>query len=149
MRARRVGTASQFRLYQNEQEIGRVDGTTVTFVGFPTRDDAALGASVAHRALRRRRKKQRRRVDQAEGFVVMEQGPISAVVAQAGILATLLPPTPGEPRTDGWGFAIELLPEEGHEVFAVARARLMWRALQGTGLYRRLLQFGGDRQAAR
>ncbi len=60
MRARRLGTGSEFRLFQDEQEIGHVDGTTVSFRGFATRDDAALAASVAHRALTRRRGEQPR-----------------------------------------------------------------------------------------
>lgn len=119
MRARRVGTGSEFRLFQDEQEIGAVDGTAVSFQGFATRDDAALAASAAYRALARRR-------------AVVEDGQEP--------LATLLPPAPEE-AARAWGFKIALLPSERVEVFALARARIMWRALQGTGISRRMLQF--------
>ncbi len=127
MRARRVGTGSEFRLFQDGQEIGHVDGTTVTFLGFVTRDDAALAASVADRALAQRRGKQ--------------HGSPQDVITQAGALAALLPPAPDESEIGGWGFEIALLPEERFEVFATARARVIWRALQGTGVYRRMRQF--------
>ena len=148
MRARRLGTGSEFRLFQDEQEIGHVDGTTVSFRGFATRDDAALAASVAHRALTRRRGEQPRSVDEPKNVLVMDHGSTQAVIAQAGVLATLLPPVPEETEIGGWGFEIELLPEERFEVFATARARVVWRALRGTGIYRRMRQFGGERLAS-
>jgi hypothetical protein len=120
MRARRVGTGSEFRLFQDEREIGCVDdGTAVSFRGFETADDAILAATVAQRALVRRR----------------EQQPDTADAA------TLLPPTPEMPGIGGWGFKIALLPSERVEVFALARARVIWRALQGTGVSRRMRQF--------
>jgi hypothetical protein len=122
MRARRVGTGSEFRLFQDEKEIGWVDGTAVSFRGFATRDDAALAAVAAHRALASRRG------DQASW-----QGGADAVT-------TLLPPAPEE-AVSGWGFALPLLPSERLEVFALARARIIWRALQGTGISRRMRQF--------
>jgi hypothetical protein len=120
MRARRVGNGSEFRLFQDEKEIGRVDATAVSFLGFVTRDDAALAASVAYRALARR-------WQDAE--------------ARQESLATLLPPAPEEAATGGWGFEIALLPGEQVEVFAFARARVIWRALQGNGISRRMRQF--------
>jgi len=46
MRIRRVGSGSEFRLLQDEQEIGNVDGTRVSFRGFAARDDAAQAASI-------------------------------------------------------------------------------------------------------
>jgi hypothetical protein len=119
MRARRVGTGSEFRLFQGEREIGCVDGTAVSFRGFETPDDAILAATVAQRALVRRREQQQDTAD----------------------AATLLPPTPEMPGIGGWGFKIALLPTERVEVFALARARVIWRALQGTGMSRRMRQF--------
>jgi hypothetical protein len=119
MRARRVGTGSEFRLFQDDREIGRVDGTGVSFRGFEIPDDAILAATVAQRALVRRR----------------EQQPDTADAA------TLLPPTPEVSGIDGWGFKIALLPGERVEVFALARARVIWQALQGTGVSRRMRQF--------
>jgi hypothetical protein len=119
MRARRVGTGSEFRLVQDEKQIGRVDGTAVSFLGFATQDDAAKAASAAYRALARRRQ---------------------VVDGQDEALATLLPPAHEDSAT-GWGFEIALLPSERVEVFALARARVIWRALQGTGISRRMRQF--------
>jgi hypothetical protein len=120
MRARRVGAGSEFRLFQDEREIGAVDGTMVSFRGFASRDDAALGASAAYRALARRR-------------AMAEDGQDS--------VATLLSAAPDESTAGTWGFQIRLLPSEQMEVFALARARIMWRALQGTGISRRMRQF--------
>jgi hypothetical protein len=120
MRARRVGTGSEYRLFQDDQEIGRVDSTAVSFRGFATRDEAALAASAAYHAVSQRR----------------------AVAEEAERpLATLVPPAP-EGSTGDWGFQISLLPNERMEVFALARARIMWRALQGTGISRRMRQWG-------
>ena len=148
MRARRVGNGPDFRLFQDEQEIGRVDGTTVSFLGFASRDDAALAASVADLALTRWRGERRQSATGASDVLVMDHAPSQAVVAPAGVLATLLPPPADESERTGWGFEIGLLPEEGVEVFAVARARVMWRALRGTGVYRRMHQFSTHYLAA-
>ena len=144
MRARRIAAGSEFRLLQDEQEIGYVDGTRVSFRGFTTRDDAALAASVAHRALTRRRGEQPHSVDEPKDILVVDQGSTQAVIARAGILARLLPPAPEDSEVGGWGFEIELLPEERFEVFAIARARVIWRALRGTGIDRRMHQFGAQ-----
>ena len=141
MRARRIGTGSEFRLFQDEQEIGRVEGSKVTFRGFETRDDAALAASAAHRALTKRRKKQPHRIEAPQDLVIMDQGSTPAVVAQTDVMAALLPPAPENSGIGGWGFEIQLLPEERFEVFAVARARVIWRELRGTGISRRMHQF--------
>jgi hypothetical protein len=119
MRARRVGNGSEFRLFQDEKEIGWVDATAVSFLGFVTQDDAALAASVAYRAL----------VQRWPDDARPEESP------------TLLPPAPEEAAAGGWGFSIPLLPSERIEVFALARARVMWRALQGSGIFRRMRQF--------
>jgi hypothetical protein len=92
MRARRVANGSEFRLFQDEQAIGHVDGTTVSFRGFATREEAALAASVAHRALTRRRGEQPYSGDGPRDILVVDQGSGQAVIARAGILAKLLPP---------------------------------------------------------
>jgi hypothetical protein len=142
MRARRIDAGSEFRLLQDEQEIGDVNGTRVRFRGFTTRDDAALAASVAHRALTRRRGEQPHSGDEPKDTLVVDQGSTQAVISRAGILARLLPPAPEDSEVGNWGFEIELLPEERFEVFAIARARVIWRALRGTGIDRRMHQFG-------
>jgi len=141
MRARRVGTKSEFRLFQDEREIGHVDGVSVSFLGFETRDDAALAAWAAQRALTRRRRLMPHRMDYHEGFLIMDHGGTPTVVARAGVLAILLAPAAEKSGIDGWGFEVQLLPEEQFEVFAKARARVMWRALRSTGAYRRMRQF--------
>lgn len=127
MRARLSTTETEFRLFQDEQEIGYVDGTTVGFRGFASSAEAALAASVAYRSLARRRG---------------EQEP-----SQDSLLDSLVVEPDGSPVA-GWGFEIELLPEERLDIFATARARLMWRALRSNGIDRRMLQFGGETPAS-
>jgi hypothetical protein len=83
-------------------------------------------------------------VDEPKDILVVDQGSTQAVIARTGILARLLPPAPEDSEVGGWGFEIGLLPEERFEVFAIARARVMWRALRGTGIDRRMHQFGGQ-----
>jgi hypothetical protein len=139
MRARRVGNGPEFRLFQNEREIGRVDGTSVSVLGFETRDDAALASAAAHRALTRRRRITPHRTESPDSYLIMDESATPTVVARSGVLATLLPPE--ESGLDGWGFEVQLLPEERFEVFAIARARVIWRALRRTGIYRRMRQF--------
>jgi len=144
MRARRVGKGSEFRLFQNEQEIGSVNSRTIRFNGFATREDAAAAAALARRALARRRKAVAYRSVDTGDALVMSQGTTEFVVARSGILARLLPPSSEESPEQGWGFEVELLPGESFEIFAVSRARVMWRALQGTPLRQRMLQFQGS-----
>jgi hypothetical protein len=134
MRARRVGPGPEFRLFQGEREIGRIEGPTVSFRGFASRDDAAIAASVAHLALTRRR-------------LVMDHGSSQAVIAPAGVPAILLPPAAEGSQAGGWGFEIRLLPEEGVEIFAIAPARVMWHALRNAGVYRRMQRFRASHPA--
>jgi hypothetical protein len=74
----------------------------------------------------------------------VERGPTQLVIARAAVLATLLPPDVEGSPVAGWGFEIELLPEERLDIFATARARVMWRALRSTGIHRRMLQFAAE-----
>jgi hypothetical protein len=85
MRARRVGTGSEFRLFQDEQEIGHVDGTSVSFRGFDTPDDAALAASVAQRALARRRGEHRHSADGADDVIAVEDESMQVIGARHGV----------------------------------------------------------------
>ena len=140
MRARRVGDRSEFRLFQNEREIGHVTGSAVRLHGFATRDDATAGATLASRALSRRRKAAAQRLIEPGDVLVLSGQSAEFVVARTGILARLLPPSSGRPEA-GWGFEVQLLPGEAFEVFAVARARVVWRAIQRSSLRRRMLQF--------
>jgi hypothetical protein len=117
MRARRVGTKSEFRLFQDEREIGHVDVASVSFRGFESRDDAALATWAAQRALTRRRRSMPHRMDYHEGFLIMDHGGTPTVVARAGVLATLLAPAAEKSEIDGWGCEMQLLPEEQFEVF--------------------------------
>ncbi len=143
MRARRVGQGSEFRLMQVEQEIGYVSRNAVRFHGFATRSDAAAAASLAQRALSRRRKRGARgalRTVDPSDVLLLSHDSTEFVVARSGILARLMPPSSEGPES-GWGFEVELLPDEAFEVFALARARVMWRAIQATPLRGRMLQF--------
>jgi hypothetical protein len=144
VRARRDTARSKFRLFQDEQQIGYIDDTTVGFRGFAASADAALAASAAHRGLARRRGKQEQSRDSIEDFLVVDRGPTQFVIARAAVLATLLPPDVEGSPVAGWGFEIELLPEERLDIFATARARVMWRALRSTGIHRRMLQFAAE-----
>src|SRR3954452_21220923 len=128
MRARRIDQSSDFLLLQNEREIGSVSNNAVRFHGFATREDAAAAGSVAHRSVTRRRKAAAHPIQDLGDVLILNQGSTEVVVARSGILARLLPP-PSENAGSGWGFEIQLLPNEGFEVFAVARARSMWRRL--------------------
>ncbi len=148
MRAQRSTNRSEFRLFQDEQEIGYIEGTTVGFRGFATSAEAALAASVAHRGLARRRGGPEPSQDSLQDFLIVERGPTLHVIARAAELATLRPPDPEGSPVAGWGFEIELLPEERLDVFATARARVMWRALRSTGIHRRMLQFGAETPAS-
>lgn len=148
MRARRGATSSEFRLFAGEREIGYINDTTVGFLGFASRTEAALAASVAHRGLARRRGRQVRPANVPDDFLVMEHGSTQHVIATAGVLATLRPPGSDATPVAGWGFEIELLPEERLGVFAVGRARVMWRALRATGIYRRMRQFNTESLAS-
>jgi hypothetical protein len=147
MRARRVATGLGFRLFKDDREIGYVGGTRARFQGFASRDDAALAASVAHRALARRRGERPHSMDEPKDFLVVDRGAMQSVIARTAVLATLLPPACEDSDIGGWGFEIELLPEERCEIFAVARARVIWQALRSTGIYRRMWQFGAERLA--
>jgi hypothetical protein len=86
-------------------------------------------------------------MDEPKDFLVVDQGSTQSVIARTAVLATLLPPA-RESEIGGWGFEIELLPEERCEVFAVARARVVWRALRSTGMYQRMWQFGAEHLAS-
>jgi hypothetical protein len=134
-----VGNGAEFRLLQDEREIGSVDAGAVRFHGFATRSDAALAASVAYGALARRRGERARPADDAADILIVNHESTELAVARSGILARLLEPSLEDPES-GWGFEVELYPDEAFEVFAIGRARMMWRALSGTPVGRKMLQ---------
>jgi hypothetical protein len=140
MRARRVDQGSDFRLLQNEREIGSLNSDVVRFHGFVTQRDAAAAAAVAQRSVARRRKAAAPPARDPNEVLILNNESTEFVVARSGILARLLPPS-FENAESGWGFEVELWPDEAFEVFAVSRARLMWRALQRSPLKQRMLQF--------
>jgi hypothetical protein len=140
MRVRRVGNGAEFRLLQDEREIGSVDAGAVRFHGFETRNDAALAASVAYRALAQRRGERAGAADEPNEILIVNHESGELVVARSAILARLLEPSPEAPES-GWGFEVELYPDEAFEVFAIGRARVMWRAVSDSPVGRRLLRF--------
>jgi len=123
MQARTSHGADGFALFHRGTEIGAVAGGKVTFSGFTTRDDAALAASLAHHALRRRRARdgQRKRPEGSRADAVIRWHE-----------------TPAGDRL--WAFDVELSEDERQGVFATSRARTMWSALRAAGLDRRMRQ---------
>jgi hypothetical protein len=86
-------------------------------------------------------------MDEENDILVVHQGSTEAVISRSAVQATLLPPT-AQDVVSGWSFEIQLLLEERFEVFALARARVIWRALRGDGIYRLMRQFGADHVAS-
>ena len=127
MRARRDDRSDDFALFHRGVEIGSVRGGTVSFAGFTTRPDAALAASLAHHALKRRRARDAYRRDGS--------GAPTAVRVRGHEGAG------GEIR---WAFEIDLSGHEVQDVFATSRARTMWAALRAAGLDRRMYQLRGE-----
>ena len=123
MQARTSHGADGFALFHRGTEIGAVAGGKVTFSGFTTRADAALAASLAHHALRRRRARdgQRTRPEGSRADAVIRWHE-----------------TPAGDRL--WAFVVELSEDERQGVFATSRARTMWSALRAAGLDRRMRQ---------
>ena len=127
MQARSIQQADGFALYHRDVEIGSVGDGTVTFSGFTTEGDAALAASLAQHALRRRRA----RDGQRQGHGAPKP------------VATLR----GRETPEGelvWSFDIPLADDERQGVFATSRARTMWAALRAAGLDRRMRQLHDD-----
>ena len=116
MQARSIQQADGFALYHRNVEIGSVRDGTVTFSGFTTEGDAALAASLAQHALRRRRARDGQRQGRRE--------------TRGGELV--------------WSFDIPLADDERQGVFATSRARTMWAALRAAGLDRRMRQLHDD-----
>ncbi len=141
MRIRTAESGEGSVLYVGERRIGYLRGDVVGFIGFGTDDEAARAACIAYRALVRRRAGTAAASAPEEYlFGHTEEGQF--VIAQSGVLARLIPPdvVTGE---ESWGFEIALRPDESIEIFAMARARLMWNALRSSGLGRRMAQFAG------
>jgi hypothetical protein len=112
MRARRIDQSSDFRLLQDEREIGSVGSNAVRFHGFATREDAAAAASVPHRSVARRRKATAHPIRDLGDVLILNEESTELVVARSGILARLLPPS-SENAGSGSGFEIQRLPDEG------------------------------------
>jgi hypothetical protein len=129
-------------LYDGEHQIGYIRHGTVGFHGFDTSSAAAEAAHIAHRALSERRSRATWVSDTPEDFLVWDHPVGPYVIARSGLLARLT--APGPDTAGGWGFAVSLRPEETAKVFAMSRARTMWRALRWTGQTRRMRQFHDD-----
>jgi hypothetical protein len=138
VRIRATESGDGWELYVSERKVGYMGGSSVGFIGFASEDQAARAASIAHRALARRRSSEARSTPEEYLFGHTEGEQF--VIAQSGVLARLLPP---DSLTEGnnWGFEIALRPDESINVFAMARARLMWNALRASGLARGMSQF--------
>ncbi len=131
------GPGTEYRLYDDEREIGYIRDGAVGFVGFDTMEDAAQGAQVVHRALEQRRARSTWGGGVLDGYYIWEHPDGPHVIARSGLLARLIPPA-GDGSGSTWGLELPLLPEERGSVFAISRARTMWRALQWSGIGRRM-----------
>ena len=122
MRIRPAVTGEGWALDVGERRVGYIRGSAVGFVGFASDEEAALAARMAYRVLTRRRSDATR--------------PASEEEPRFGLLP------PDSPDTRGsWGFEITLRPEESVDVFAMARARIMWNAIRASGLATAMRQF--------
>ena len=147
MKARREVGGTGFQLFQGHREIGFVRHGTVGFVGFVSVDDAAFAAKVAHRALASRRDPTSAWMPILPDYSLAAAGDRQLIVDQSGILATLCPHPTDIPAGQDWAVEFKLLPEERPDVFAVARARVMWAALLERGSAGRMRQFIPDAEA--
>ena len=138
MRIQAAESGEGWVLYVKERKVGYIRGEAVGFIGFASDEEAARAACIAHRALARRRSDAAQSAP--EEYLLGDTDEGQFVVARSGVLARLLPPDPLD-EEGSWGFEIELRPDESVSVFAMARARLIWNAIRGSGSARRMTQF--------
>lgn len=131
------GPGTEFRIFDDDREIGYIRDGAVGFAGFETMEDAAQAAQVVHRALEQRRARSTWGGGVLDGYYVWEHPDGPHVIARSGLLARLIPPAEDRPDS-AWGLEVPLLPEERGSVFAMSRARTMWNALQWSGIGRRM-----------
>jgi hypothetical protein len=118
-------------LYAKERQVGYIRGDHLSFSGFPSEDEAAQAACIAHRALVSVRRQAAPGAQEEYLFGHTEEGQF--VIAHSGVLARVLPPEPQDEERS-WGFEVALRPDETFSVFAMARARLVWKALRASGV---------------
>ena len=118
MRFENTGQAGHYRIVAHEKEVGYVRPGMVGFEGFTTEADALAAANTASRALTERRK-----TAAGEWGVVIH----GATQAGNGVPAAVVSHDPG---TGLWGFEASLHRSEQADVFAMSRARTIWRALE-------------------
>ena len=117
-------------LYIKERKVGYIRGDHLRFIGFASEDEAAQAACIAHCALAMVRAKATPSAPEEYLFGHTEEGQF--VIALSGVVARLLRPE-SRYAEDGWGFEVALRPDETFSVFAMARARRVWKALRASG----------------
>jgi hypothetical protein len=143
------GTAvgGRFAISDRGRDIGFIEGSRITFLGFVSPTDAAWAAWEADRSLELFRSGPPPGVE-GPGAVSLELGPQPAVVVEGrGVIARLVPPADPEAGFDEWGFTVDLMPDDegsppiSPEVFLRSRARRMWRGVRRSGLHQRMRQY--------
>lgn len=150
MRIRQGLRPEQFTLVEHETVIGRVDGPMVTFVGFRTREAAVQAAEVAYAALRRHGTGDAPGAGSTRPALSwLGDGESIVLRVEGATVAEILPPTGWATDGPGWRVELRVAPSATPELFVLSRARVMWRAIQGYGLVRRMCQFTPDADECR
>ena len=140
-----------FRLEERGADIGWLRGGVVVFHGFADRDDAALAALVAGAALERSRRPDGGRGPVGEALLtgsganLVEKNGSQVVMVGDEPIARIVLDTDSE--TPIWRIELDLKPEETREVFALAKARVVWRAFRSHGVDGRMVQFADRAEA--
>ncbi len=141
--------SARYQLIEGDRNIGFIDGTLIVFHGFTGPSDASRAAWEAYRALELKRTGRKPFSYGQEIGLSLELGKEQYVtLAGTGMIARLIPPVDPAPPFDEWGFEMDLAvnaeaetPSALNEIFVTATARVMWRGIRGSGLYRRMRQF--------
>jgi len=139
MRIVRDWNTPGFRLVEHGRDVGFIRGDTITFHGFSSADEAALAGSLAQHTLTRR-DADSRTARAAEGDDQALHEDRHDLVPDGGITVS----TRLEEPPDDWAFDVSLPHVDQLGVLAMARARVAWAALRGSGVTRRMRQFGSD-----
>ncbi len=139
--------SARHQLIEGDRNIGFIDGTVIGFHGFTSPSDASRAAWEAYRALEFKRKG--RKPFSYGQELRLELGKQQHITLDGiGAIARLIPPVDPVTPFDEWGFEMDLAvnaatgtPSALNEIFVTATARVMWRGIRGSGIYRRMRQF--------
>ena len=136
----------EFELLEHASVVGTIRGAVVAFLGFRTRDAAAKAAEVAVAALSRHRTLALAAGRESSSGLMWLGDARTLVLRRHGTaVAEVVPaPPPGSalpPGVPAWRVDVRIGDGPVPELFALSQARVMWRAIQGHGLWRRMWQF--------